>query len=110
MLQRLFVGFDSSTVGTFRTVSVGALSHGGDVAVYVSDIIQPSLPTLFCFIQFLCLFLSLRPFQLYIHSMNSPDNSPLSYSSFPVLFLPHCSFQLYIYQSLPSPDTFLVVD
>ena len=35
----------------------------GDVTVYVLDINQPSLPTLF--ILFLCLFLSLWPFQLY---------------------------------------------
>ena len=30
------------------------------------------------------------------HSINSPDNSPLSLSILPVLFLPYCSFQLNI--------------
>ena len=41
----------------------GSPSGGGDVMVYVSDINQPSLPALL--ILFLCLFLSLWPFQLY---------------------------------------------
>ena len=40
-----------------------ALSTGGDVAVDVFDINQRSLPT--PFIQFLCLFLFVWPFQLY---------------------------------------------
>ena len=45
-------------------------SRGGDVAVYVFDINQLSLPTPFysvlvSIILFLCLFLSLCPFQLY---------------------------------------------
>ena len=40
------------------------LHVGGDVAVDVFDVNQPSLPTPF-FILFLCLFLSLWPFQLY---------------------------------------------
>ena len=43
-------------------VPAGSPSRGGDVMVYVLDINQPSLPTLF--ILFLCLFLSLWPFQL----------------------------------------------
>ena len=38
-----------------------------------------------------------------LHSINSPDNSPLSHSVLLVLFLPYWSFQLYIfYESLPS--------
>ena len=44
-------------------VPVGSPFRGGDVTVYVLDINQPSLPTLF--IVFLCLFLSLCPFQLH---------------------------------------------
>ena len=41
------------------------------------------------------------------HSINSPDNSPLSHSVLPVLFLPYWSIRLYIYISLgkspPAP-------
>ena len=48
---------------TLILVSLGSPSRGGDVTVYVSDINHPSLPTLF--VLFLCLFLSLCPFQLY---------------------------------------------
>ena len=47
----------------FIYVPAGSLSCGGDDAVYVSDINRPSLPT--PDILFLCLFLSLWPFQLY---------------------------------------------
>ena len=43
-------------------VPAGSPSRSGDVTVYVLDKNQPSLPTLF-FIQFLCLFLSLKLFQ-----------------------------------------------
>ena len=49
------------------------------------------------FILFLCLFLSLWSFQLYFHSINSPDDSSLSHSVLPVLFLPYWSFQLWIF-------------
>ena len=45
-------------------VPVGSHSYGGDVAVYVLDINQLSLPLLF--ILFWCLFLCLWPFQLYL--------------------------------------------
>ena len=40
-----------------------SMVRGGDVAVYVYDMNQPSLPT--ALLLFLCLFLSLWPFQLY---------------------------------------------
>ena len=47
----------------------GSPSRGGDVAVYVYDMNQPNLPSpfliFFLLILFLCLFLYLRPFQLY---------------------------------------------
>ena len=36
-------------------------------------------------------------FSIVFHSINSPDNSPLSHSVLPVLFLPYWSFKLYIY-------------
>ena len=48
-------------------VPTGSLSCGGDAAVYVFDINQWSFRT--PFILFLCLFLSLWPFQLYCCSL-----------------------------------------
>ena len=39
------------------------------------------------------------------HSINSPNNSLLSHSVLPVLFLPYWSFQLYLFMKIfPSPD------
>ena len=43
------------------------------------------------FILFLCLFLSMV-FSTVFHSISSPDNSPLSHSVLPVLFLPYTLF------------------
>ena len=61
-------------------------SRGGDVAVDVFDINQPSLPT-----PFYSVLVSISVFvalSTVFHSINSPDNSPLSHSVLPVLFLP----------------------
>ena len=62
---------------------------------------EPSLPTPF--------YSVLVPFSVFMalstvfHSINSPDNSPLSHSVLQVLFLPYWSFQLYIsLRKLPS--------
>ena len=77
-----------------RRVPAGSPSRGGDVAVYVSDINQPSLPA-----PFYSVFVSISVFMALSavsHSINSPDNSSLSHSVLPVLFLSHWSFQLYI--------------
>ena len=72
----------------------GSPSRGGDVAVYVFDINQPSLPTPFCSVLVsISVFMALST---VFHSINSPDNSLLSHSVLPVLFLPVWSFQLYI--------------
>ena len=74
--------------------SAGSPSRGGDVAVCVLDINQPSLPTPFYSLLvsgFDCMALS-----TVFHSANFPDNSPLSHSVLLVLFLPCWSFQLYI--------------
>ena len=69
-------------------------SGGGDVAVYVFDINQPSLPTPFYSVLFtVSVFVTLST---VFHSIYSPDNSPLSRYVLPVLFLPYWSFQLYI--------------
>ena len=78
-------------------------SRGGDVAVYVFDINQPSLPT-----PFYSVLVSTSVFMglsTGFHSVNSPDNSPLSHSVLPVLFLRFtCSFNyLSLFESLPQP-------
>ena len=57
-------------------VPVGSALRGGDVAVYVSDINQLSLPT-----PFHSALVSISVFMArstVFHSANSPDNSPLS--------------------------------
>ena len=65
-------------------VLAGSPSSGEDVAVYVKDIHQPSLPTPFYSV-LVCIsvFMSLST---VFHSINSPDNSPLSYSVLPIIF------------------------
>ena len=61
---------------------------------YVFDINHPSLPTPFhSVLVFISVFMAIST---VFHSINSTDNSPLSLSVFPVLFLPYWSFQLYI--------------
>ena len=68
-------------------VPVGSPSHGGDVAVYVFNITQPSLPTPFYSVPVtVSVFVALST---VFHSINSLDNSPLSHSVLPVSFLPY---------------------
>ena len=65
---------------------MGSPSRGGDVAFYVFDINQPSLPT-----PFYSVLVSISVFMALstaFHSINSPDSSPLSHSVLPALFLP----------------------
>ena len=63
-------------------------SRGADVTVYVFDINRPSLPTAFYSVLVsVSVFMTLST---VLHSMNSPDNSPLSQSVLPYRF-----FQLY---------------
>ena len=89
-------------------VLAGSSSRGGDVAVCVSDVNQLSLPTPIFFsfpvLVSVPVFLTLST---VFHAINSPNNSPLSHSALPVLFLPYWYFQLYIYislyESLPQP-------
>ena len=59
-------------------VSTGSPSRGGDVAVYVFDISQPSLPTPFHYV--LVSISVLMALSTVFHSINSPDNSLLSHS------------------------------
>ena len=64
--------------------------NGGDVAVYVFDINQPSLPTPFVSVLVsVSVFMALSPI---FNSTISPDNSALFPSVLPVLFLPCWSF------------------
>ena len=73
--------------GASFSVHAGSPSLGGDVAVYVFSINQPSLPTLFYSVLVsISVFMALST---VFHSRNSPDNSPLSHSVLPVLFLPY---------------------
>ena len=75
-------------------VPAGSPSRGADVTVYVFDINQPSLPT-----PFYSILVSISVFLVLstvFHSINSPDDSPLSHSVLAVLFLPCWSSQLCI--------------
>ena len=74
-------------------VPAGSSSRGEDVAVYVLSINQPSLPTPFYSV--LVSVSVVMVLSTVFLSINSPDNSPLSHSVLPVLFLPYWSFQLY---------------
>ena len=69
-------------VDTFFNVPTGSLSRGGGVAVSVKDVNQLSLPTPFCSaLVSVSVFIALSA---VFHSINSPDNSPLSHSVLPV--------------------------
>ena len=74
------------------SVPAGSPSRGGDVAVYVFDIRQPRLPTPFySVIVSISVFMALST---VFHSIDSSDNSMLSHSALPVLFLHFWSLQL----------------
>ena len=83
-------------------VPKGAPSRGGDVAVYVFDTNQSSLPTPFySALVSVYVFMTLST---VFHSINSPNNFPLSHSVLPVfccLIGPFNSTSLY--ESLPQP-------
>ena len=85
-----------------HTTPTGSPSCGGDAAVYVFDINQPSLSTPFYSVLVsVCVFMA---FSTVFHSINSPDNSPLSHSVLLVLFLPNWSFWcITLHESLPQP-------
>ena len=72
----------------------GSPSRGGDVAAYVFNISQPSLPTPFYSV--LVTVSVFTALSTVFHSINSPDDSSPSHSVLPVSFLPYWSFQLYI--------------
>ena len=61
---------------------------------FTSDVNQPSLPAPFYSVRVsISVYMALST---VFHSINSPDNSPLSHSVLPVLFLPYWYFKLYI--------------
>ena len=71
---------------------------------FMSDINQPSLPPPCCSVLVsVSIYMALSA---VFYSINAPDNSPLSHSVLPVLFLLHCSFQLYI-SSWKSPSALI---
>ena len=75
-------------------VLAGSSSRGGDVVVYVFDINQLSLPTLFYSVLVsISVFMALS---IVFHSMNSPDSSPFSHCVVPVLCFLDWSLQLHI--------------
>ena len=75
-------------------VPVGLAVCGGDVMVHVFDINQPSLSIpLYSVLVFFSVIMALSA---VLHSLNSLDNSPLSHSVLPALYLPYLSFQLYM--------------
>ena len=75
-------------------VPSGSPSRGWDAADHVFYIKQPSSPTPFySVLASISVFMALST---VLHSVNSPNNSPLSHSVLPVLFLPDRSFRLYI--------------
>ena len=75
-------------------VPVGSPSRRGDVAVYLFDINQPSLPTAFhSVLVSISVFMALST---VFHSINYHNNSLFSDSVLLVLSLPRWSFQLYI--------------
>ena len=82
-------------------VPAGSSSRGGDVTVYVPDINQPSLPT-----PFYSVLVSVSVFMALstvFHSINSPDNSPLSHSVLISALLVLSTIYLFMKVSL-SPD------
>ena len=85
---------DIDQISTFPLDPVGSPSHGEDVTVYVKDINQPSLPT-----HFYSVLASISVFMAIstvFHSINSPNNSPLSHSVLSLLNLLYWYFQLYV--------------
>ena len=67
----------------YLLVPTGSPSPSGDVAVSVFEVNQPRLPTPFYFVLVsVSVFMALST---AFHSINSPDNSPLSHSVLPVI-------------------------
>ena len=83
-------------------VPVGSPSRGWDVAVYVFNINQPSLPTPF-YSPLVCISVFIALSAVF-HSINSPDISLRSHSVLPVYFCLIGPFNyLSLYESLRQP-------
>ena len=86
--------FDSNEL-YWITVPKGSPSRGGDVVVYVKDINQPSLPTLFSF--YSCVYFCLYdPFSCILFHKFSRQLSAFSLCSSEFFFPLYWSFELYI--------------
>ena len=73
--------FDIKAKDAFMSVLAGSPSRGGDVTVYVLDINQRCLPTLFILFVSVSVFITLST---VFHSINSPNNFQLYHSILPV--------------------------
>ena len=101
-INRMDTHLDACPFARMR-VPAGSSSCDRHVAVHIFNINQPSLPTPFYFV-----LVSISVFVVLsrvFHSINSPDNSPLSHSVLPVLSLPYWSFQPRLFMKVSfSPD------
>ena len=91
---------DLSKVSSVQ-IPVGSPSRGGDIAVFVLDIDQQSLPTLF--VLSLCLFLSLWSFQLYFIPKFSRQLSAFSLCSSGLISALLVFSTISLSESLPQP-------
>ena len=95
----MLLAVDISCVSPWRISNVSfppARAHFHVVGMlrFMSDINQPSVPTLFySFLVIVSVFMALST---VFHSINSLDDSPFSDYFLPVLSLPYWSFQLFI--------------
>ena len=82
---------DNNTLVTLVGVPTGSPSRGGDVAVCAFGINQLELAHSF-FYSVLVSVSIVMALSTVFHSINSPDNSPLSHSVLPALLLPYWRF------------------
>ena len=85
------------------SVPAGSPSRGGDVAVYVFDVNQPSLPTPFHSV--LVSFSVFMALSTVFHCINSPDNSPFSFCSSDLISALLALSTIYLFMKVSlSPD------
>ena len=85
-----FYWFSLSLYLFLSLVPAGSPSCGRNVAVYIFDMNQLSLPTpLYSVLVSISVFMALST---VFHSTNPPDNSLLSHTVLPILFLPYWSW------------------
>ena len=81
-------------------VPAGLSSRGGNVTVYVLNTNQSRLPTLYSVLVSVSVFTAVSP---VVHSINSPDNSPLSHSGLISALLILSTIYISLCESLPQP-------